>query len=46
MASKATYERLSASEHSAHLRKAVIAVTIGTTIDAITLASGPEGLTR
>ena len=29
----ATYETLSASEHSAHLRKAVIAPTIGTTIE-------------
>src|SRR5689334_12571067 len=33
MASIATYEALSASEHSAHLRKAVIASTIGTTIE-------------
>ena len=29
----ATYETLSASEHSAQLRKAVIASTIGTTIE-------------
>jgi MFS family permease len=29
----ATYETLSASDHSAHLRKAVIASTIGTTIE-------------
>jgi len=28
-----TYEPLSASDHSAHLRKAVIASTIGTTIE-------------
>jgi metabolite-proton symporter len=33
MAMAATYETLSASEHSAHLRKAVIASTIGTTIE-------------
>ena len=31
--STATYEALSASEHSSHLRKAVIASTIGTTIE-------------
>jgi metabolite-proton symporter len=33
MAMAATYGTLSASEHSAHLRKAVIASTIGTTIE-------------
>jgi hypothetical protein len=33
MASTATYETLSASDHSTQLRKAVIASTIGTTID-------------
>src|SRR5580700_11183032 len=33
MASAATYETLSPSEHSAQLRKAVIASTIGTTIE-------------
>ncbi len=33
MASTATYEAMSASEHSAQLRKAVIASTIGTTIE-------------
>jgi metabolite-proton symporter len=33
MASVVTYETLSASEHSAQLRKAVIASTIGTTIE-------------
>src|ERR1700741_579224 len=33
MASAATYETLSASDHSAQLRKAVIASTIGTTIE-------------
>ena len=33
MASVVTYEALSASEHSAQLRKAVIASTIGTTIE-------------
>jgi metabolite-proton symporter len=33
MATAATYGTLSASEHSSHLRKAVIASTIGTTIE-------------
>jgi len=33
MAGAATYETLSASDHSAQLRKAVIASTIGTTIE-------------
>src|ERR1700730_9774211 len=33
MASTATYETLSASDHSAQLRKAVVASTIGTTIE-------------
>ena len=33
MASTATYETLSASDHSTQLRKAVIASTIGTTIE-------------
>ncbi len=35
MASAATYETLSASDHSAQLRKAVVASTIGTTIDGM-----------
>ncbi len=33
MATTATYETLSASEHSTHLREAVIASTIGTAIE-------------
>jgi hypothetical protein len=33
MTTTATYETLSASEHSAQLRKAVIASTIGTAIE-------------
>jgi hypothetical protein len=33
MATASTYETLSASHHSAALRKAVIASTIGTTIE-------------
>ncbi len=33
MSSTATYDKLSASEHSAELRKAVIAATVGTTIE-------------
>jgi metabolite-proton symporter len=33
MATAATYDRLSAADHSAQLRKAVIAATIGTTIE-------------